>query len=141
MITIQIEPADNGVLKFLIDDNVNGGGEEYTSRMVYDFEGPTGRANQIKFLRDLVLDLGMSTGSELDRDKMVIQTEWGKQYTPNELELKNISIYSVIGKEVYREINPKSSNGIYQVEFKNSGIYLLKIANESANITKKIIIQ
>ena len=30
MITIQIEPADNGVVKFLIDDNVNGGGEEYT---------------------------------------------------------------------------------------------------------------
>ena len=33
MITIQIEPADNGVLKFLIDDNVNGGGEEFTSRV------------------------------------------------------------------------------------------------------------
>lgn len=100
MITIQIEPADNGVLKFLIDDNVNGGGEEYTSRMVYDFEGPTGRANQIKFLRDLVLDLGMSTGSELDRDKMVIQTEWGKQYTPNELELKNK--ISALEKELKR---------------------------------------
>ena len=31
MISIQIEPADNGVLKFLIDDNVNGGGEEFTN--------------------------------------------------------------------------------------------------------------
>ena len=55
MITIQIEPADNGVVKFLIDDNVNGGGEEYTSRYVYEFEGVLGRTNQIKFLKDLIL--------------------------------------------------------------------------------------
>ena len=48
MITIQIEPADNGVVKFLIDDNVNGGGEEYTSRMVYDFEGYLGMHQQVK---------------------------------------------------------------------------------------------
>lgn len=89
MITIQIEPADNGVLKFLIDDNVNGGGEEYTSRVVYDFDSIVGRANQIKFLKDLVLDLGLSTGSELDSDKLVIKSEWGKQYNPNEIELKN----------------------------------------------------
>ena len=53
MITISLEPADNGLLKFLIDDNVNGGGEEYTSRTVYEFEGIAGRANQIKFLKDL----------------------------------------------------------------------------------------
>ena len=53
MITIQIEPADNGVVKFLIDDNVNGGGEEYTSRVVYDFDGYLGRQQQVKFLNDL----------------------------------------------------------------------------------------
>lgn len=89
MITIQIEPADNGVLKFIVDDNVNGGGEEYTSRVVYDFEGISGRANQVKFLKDLVLDLGLSAGSELDRDTLMIMTGWGKQYKPNEVELKN----------------------------------------------------
>lgn len=89
MITIQIEPADNGVLKFLIDDNVNGGGEEYTSRTVYDFEGISGRANQVKFLKDLVLDLGLATGTDLDRDKLVIKAQWGTQYNPNETELKN----------------------------------------------------
>ncbi len=88
MITISIEPADNGVVKFLIDDNVNGGGEEFTSRIVYEFDNALGRANQIKFLKDIVLDLGLTTGSELDADKVVIQTEWGKQYTPNEAELK-----------------------------------------------------
>ncbi len=89
MITISLEPADNGLLKFLIDDNVNGGGEEYTSRTVYEFEGIAGRANQIKFLKDLILDLGLTTGSDLDKDKIVIKSEWGTQYKPNEAELKN----------------------------------------------------
>ena len=70
MITIQIEPADNGVIKFLIDDNVNGGGEEFTSRVVYEFEGPVKRANQVQFLKDLVIDLGLATGSDLDKDKL-----------------------------------------------------------------------
>ena len=92
MITIQIEPADNGLVKFLIDDNVNGGGEEYTSRVVYEFDGVAERANQVKFLRDLVLDLGMSTGSDLDGNKVVIKTDWGTQYNPNQVELnKRIS--------------------------------------------------
>lgn len=88
MITIQIEPADNGVVKFLIDDNVNGGGEEFTSRVVYEFDSALGKSNQIKFLKDIILDLGMATGSELDRDKLVVKAEWGKQYTPNEAEIK-----------------------------------------------------
>ena len=80
MITIQIEPADNGVVKFLIDDNVNGGGEEFTSRVVYEFDNTLGRANQVKFLKDIVIDLGLNTGSDLDGDKLVIKTEWGAQY-------------------------------------------------------------
>ena len=89
MITISLEPADNGLIKFLIDDNVNGGGEEYTSRVVYEFEGITGRANQIKFLNDLVLDLGLAVGSDVDRDKVIIETQWGKQYNPTANEIKS----------------------------------------------------
>ena len=54
MVSIQIEPADNGLVKFLIDDNVNGGGEEFTSRYVYDFDGYLGRQQQVKFLNDLI---------------------------------------------------------------------------------------
>lgn len=88
MITISIEPADNGVIKFLFDDNVNGGGEEYTSRMVYDFEGSTTRLNQIKFLKDLVFDLGLTIGNDLDPDRIVIKTEWGSKYKPTEKEIK-----------------------------------------------------
>jgi len=88
MITISIEPADNGVVKFLIDDNVNGGGEEYTSRVVYDFDGYLGRAQQVKFLKDLVLDLGLSTGSDIDREQLQIKTDWGLKFTPDENQIK-----------------------------------------------------
>jgi|TARA_B110000908_G_scaffold172432_1_gene239760 hypothetical protein len=88
MITIQIEPADNGVVKFLIDDNVNGGGEEFTSRYVYDFDGFLGKEQQVKFFNDMVLDLGMNTGSEIDRDKLEIGLEWGVKYIPTDAEIK-----------------------------------------------------
>jgi hypothetical protein len=89
MITISIEPADNGVVKFIIDDNINGGGEEHVSRRVYDFENSDGRSNQVKFLNDLVLDLGIETGTDLDPNKMQIEMKWGKHYSPTQDELKN----------------------------------------------------
>lgn len=88
MITISIEPADNGLIKFVFDDNVNGGGEEYTSRTVYEFTGSKERPNQIKFLKELVMDLGMSTGTQLDTNELVIKSEWGVKYQPNQKELK-----------------------------------------------------
>ena len=94
MITIQIEPADNGVVKFLIDDNVNGGGEASTSRVVY------GRQQQAKFLNDLILDLGLSTGSDIDRDKLEIKINWGGKYTPTENEIK--SRVTALQKEIKR---------------------------------------
>ena len=100
MISIQIEPADNGVVKFLIDDNVNGGGEEYTSRIVYDFDGYLGRQQQAKFLNDLILDLGLSTGSDIDRDKLEIKLEWGKGYKPTSTEIK--ARVSQLQKEIKR---------------------------------------
>jgi hypothetical protein len=88
MITISIEPADNGLIKFVFDDNVNCGGEEYTSRTVYEFEGSKTRGNQIKFLKELVMDLGMATGTQLDSDELTIRADWGVKYKPTEKEIK-----------------------------------------------------
>lgn len=88
MITISIEPADNGLIKFLIDDNINGGGEEHVSRKVYEFDGARGRSNQVNFLRELLLDLGLDTGTDLDPNKLNIQLDWGSQYEPTQDELK-----------------------------------------------------
>ena len=64
MISIQIEPADNGVLKFLLDDNVNGGGEEYTTRTVYEFSGCGRNFRMTRFLNLKVFpDFERSTGN------------------------------------------------------------------------------
>jgi len=89
MVTITIEPADNGLVKFLIDDNINGGGEEHVARRVYDFDCSTGRHNQVKFVNDLILDLGLDIGTQLDSDKLTISLDWGTQYSPTQSELKN----------------------------------------------------
>lgn len=89
MLSIGIEPADNGVIKSLVDDNVNGGGEEFESRQVYEFDGPMKRSNQVKFLKDLIFDLGMDIGTELDPDLIRITMNWGLQYKGSDSEIKN----------------------------------------------------
>ena len=89
MLSIGIEPADNGVIKTLVDDNVNGGGEEFESRQVYEFDGPMKRSNQVKFLKDLIFDLGMDVGTELDPDLIMITMNWGSQYKGSDSEIKN----------------------------------------------------
>ena len=87
MISVTIEPADNGLIKLIVDDNVNGGGEEHVTRRVYDFEGNEARENQIKFFYELVLDLGMDIGTDLDSDKITISKTWGTKYKPSKEEL------------------------------------------------------
>ncbi|MDC0008804.1 hypothetical protein OAE73_00385 [bacterium] len=89
MLSIGIEPADNGVVKTLLDDNVNGGGEQFESRNVYEFDGPMKRPNQVKFLKDLIFDLGLDIGTEMDPDYLQIYVGWGKQFTGTDKEIKN----------------------------------------------------
>ena len=88
MISISIEPADNGLVKHVIDDNVNGAGEEHIARRVYDFEDKS-RINQVKFFNDLILDLGIDIGTDLDSNKVNINVVWGKKYQPTSDEIKN----------------------------------------------------
>lgn len=66
MLTVTIEPADNGVVKVTYDDSVNGAGEEHVSKVVYDFEKDPDQENLVRFLDDLTLDLGIDVGSGLD---------------------------------------------------------------------------
>lgn len=100
MLSIGIEPADNGVIKTLVDDNINGGGEDFEARQVYEFEGPMKRSNQVKFLKDLIFDLGMDIGTELDSDLVQIYVGWGRQYNGNLSEIKNK--IQVLEKEIKR---------------------------------------
>ena len=66
MLTVTVEPADNGVVKITYDDSVNGAGEEHISRVVYDFDKDPDQENLVRFLSDLTLDLGLDGGSKLD---------------------------------------------------------------------------
>ena len=68
MITVSIEPADNGVIKYVVDDNVNGGGEEHVSRVVYDLDNDEERINLVNLVQDIILDLGLETGTEIDKN-------------------------------------------------------------------------
>jgi hypothetical protein len=88
MITISIEPADNGVIKYITDDNINGGGEEHVSRVVYDLEDDPERISLVNFIQDLILDLGLETGTELDQHMLNVKTEWGSKYNPSVRETK-----------------------------------------------------
>lgn len=64
MVTVLIDIADNGVVKILQDDNYNGGGEMYSNKIVYAFDEDPDYENRIKFLKDLCLDIGLSTGNK-----------------------------------------------------------------------------
>jgi len=88
MVSVTIEPADNGVVKVVYDDSVNGAGEEYISRKVYDFEEDPTKRNVVKFLDDLTLDLGIDIGSELDDYVVKITSDWGDPLAQNEEDIK-----------------------------------------------------
>lgn len=88
MIIVSIEPADNGVIKYIIDDNVNGGGEEHVSRVVYDLDNDEERINLVNLVQDIILDLGLETGTEIDRHMFSVKTEWGAKYNPSVKEIK-----------------------------------------------------
>lgn len=89
MITLTIEPADNGVVKVIYDDSVNGAGEEFVSRKVYDFErDEETKESVVDFLSDVVLDLGIDVGSDLDKFKVAIVTEIGDAAQFGEDEIK-----------------------------------------------------
>ena len=72
MVTVLIDIADNGVVKILQDDNYNGGGEINSNKIIYTFDGDPEYENRIKFLKDLCLDIGLSTGNINDQKRLNI---------------------------------------------------------------------
>ena len=50
---IKITLADNGVIKSVYDDNINGGGEEYESTTVYEFDSVLNKSIPPHFLRSI----------------------------------------------------------------------------------------
>lgn len=91
MVTIVLDIAENGVIKVLEDSNVNGGGEVFTSKLVYNFSEDPDFKNRLKFIKELCLDIGLQLGNEIDGKKININL-WKKpkehtEYTEKELRL------------------------------------------------------
>lgn len=60
---------------------------------------------------------------------------------PNEVKVDKITVYSVLGKEVYSLTASNISNNIATIKNLNSGIYLLRIVSDKKSLSKKVIIQ
>lgn len=73
MININIELANNGVIKIVEDDNINGAGEVFTTSTVYLFEDDPEFKNRLKFINDICLDVGLEKGSDLDPKKLEVK--------------------------------------------------------------------
>lgn len=86
MITVLLEPADNGLIKILQDDNANAAGETFESRRVYDFTGDLSQKNKVKFVKDLCLDLGIDLGTSMSKEQIQISIDWGQNYQPTKSE-------------------------------------------------------
>jgi Holliday junction resolvase RusA-like endonuclease len=84
MQTINIELADNGVIKTVVDDNINGGGEAYESTTVYEFNSI---ANKIKFVEELSVDIGLEFGNSKSKTQIQVGCDWGDSYKPTDTEI------------------------------------------------------
>jgi len=84
MIKIVLEPARNGVIKKVIDDNHGGGREHFTSTDVYEVnENDKNQFSYIKrFFFDLCDDIGLEPGSKFDKNVLDINTRWGTHFEP-----------------------------------------------------------
>ena len=82
MISVLIDIADNGIVKILEDDNVNGAGETFISKKIYVFEDDPDFKNRIKFLKDLCLDINLELGNDLDEKKLNFGVGHGSKFKP-----------------------------------------------------------
>ncbi|WP_170245948.1 endonuclease [Tenacibaculum adriaticum] len=61
--------------------------------------------------------------------------------SPNNTEIKNIKVYSILGEKIVDIKNPDFLNNKYTLENLKSGIYLMKLSNKKQSTTKKLIVR
>jgi len=80
---INLQLADNGVIKNIKDDNINAAGESFESTVVYEFSS---NENKIKFIEDLCIEVGLEFGNSKSKMQIQITEDWGKHYKPTSIE-------------------------------------------------------
>ena len=89
MQTVKITLADNGVIKTVVDDNINAAGESFESTNVYEFDT---NEDKIKFIEELCMDIGLSFGNSKSKNQIQVLLGCGAHYKPNPKEaLEKIS--------------------------------------------------
>lgn len=88
MVKIILEPAKNGLIKRVIDDNHGGSKEQWTSIDVYESLEDNTFSYVMKFFFDVCEDLGIDLGNKFDNEVITIRKEWGSHYEPTKEELK-----------------------------------------------------
>jgi hypothetical protein len=84
---VTLEIADNGIIKTIIDDNINGAGELFESKTVYDFERHDSLESKIELLYQLSEDIGLDLGNSKQVNQIQITSGWGDEYTPTKEEM------------------------------------------------------
>lgn len=85
---INIEIADNGIIKTIVDDNINGAGEKFETKTVYDLEKGDIIDTKMELLYELAEDMGMHLGNSKQPNQIKIVSEWGEHYEPEVEELE-----------------------------------------------------
>lgn len=86
MVKITLEPAENGVIKRIFDDNYGGSKEHVSSTSVYELDGENIEGT-IEFLSELCEDLGIYTGSKFSKRNLDMSISWGSHYEPTDTEI------------------------------------------------------
>lgn len=105
MQTVKITLADNGVIKTVLDDNINSAGEIFESTTLYDFEV---QSNKIKFIKELCIDIGLTLGNTKSKHQIKIIEDWGDDYIATNAEkLEKIQRLEMQLKELIASTNIK----------------------------------
>ena len=86
MVKITLEPAENGVIKRISDDNYGGSSEQVSSTSVYELDGENIEGT-IEFLFELCEDLGIYTGSKFSKRNLDMSISWGSHHEPSDVEI------------------------------------------------------
>ena len=89
MIKITLEPARNGVIKRVTDDNYGGAKQAVSTTDVYEQLDDEGDQFSyiMRFFYELCEDLGLSLGNKFERETLNFSKEWGSHYEPTEAEI------------------------------------------------------
>ena len=85
---INLEIADNGIIKTIVDDNINGAGEKFETKVVYDLEKGEIVDTKMELLYELSEDMGVHLGNSKQPNQIKIVSEWGEHYQPEADEIE-----------------------------------------------------